>query len=189
MCGFANLTSVLFGQTTRTWQSFRFQSYRWFQEFSTIPLEHTPDPQPTVYEGSLFIWGFGDAWGMLQGYVGVVLEWWIHQLICRKKTPETFPIDTKNSHFIISSIHSWKTYRVSDWHHFWSFSKSLSDQWLFLVPLKGGRWHIILQLAVYTTYIPLIVLAFWFFFSDPYHLLGAPSNCWIFQAAPSFASS
>ena len=29
-------------------------------------------------------------------------------------------------------------------------------QWLFLVPLKGGRWHIIPQLAVYTTYIPLI---------------------------------
>ena len=29
-------------------------------------------------------------------------------------------------------------------------------QWLFLVPVKGGRWHIILQLAVYTTYIPLI---------------------------------
>ncbi len=29
-------------------------------------------------------------------------------------------------------------------------------QWLFLVPLKGGRWHIILQLAVCTTYIPLI---------------------------------
>ena len=31
-----------------------------------------------------------------------------------------------------------------------------SIQWLFLVPLKGGRWHIIPQLAVYTTYIPLI---------------------------------
>ena len=28
--------------------------------------------------------------------------------------------------------------------------------WLFLVPVKGGRWHIIPQLAVYTTYIPLI---------------------------------
>ena len=36
-------------------------------------------------------------------------------------------------------------------------------QWLFLVPLKGGRWHIIPQLAVYTTYIPLI-----------YCLLGGP---------------
>ena len=29
-------------------------------------------------------------------------------------------------------------------------------QWLFLVPVKGGRWHIIPHLAVYTTYIPLI---------------------------------
>ena len=33
---------------------------------------------------------------------------------------------------------------------------SSSFQWLFLVPLKGGRWHIIPGLAVYTTYIPLI---------------------------------
>ena len=32
----------------------------------------------------------------------------------------------------------------------------MSFQWLFLVPLKGGRWHIIPQLAVYTTYIPLM---------------------------------
>ena len=31
-----------------------------------------------------------------------------------------------------------------------------SYQWLFLVPLIGGRWHIIPQLAVYTTYIPPI---------------------------------
>ena len=29
-------------------------------------------------------------------------------------------------------------------------------QWLFLVPLIGGRYHIIPQLAVYTNYIPLI---------------------------------
>ena len=31
--------------------------------------------------------------------------------------------------------------------------KCTSTQWLFLVPIKGGRWHIIPQLAVYTTYI------------------------------------
>ena len=29
-------------------------------------------------------------------------------------------------------------------------------QWLFLVPLKGGRWRRIPQVAVYITYIPLI---------------------------------
>ena len=44
------------------------------EEFSNIPLEHTPDPQPTVYEGIPFIWGFRDSWGMLQGYVGIFLE-------------------------------------------------------------------------------------------------------------------
>ena len=35
------------------------------------------------------------------------------------------------------------------------------SQWLFLVTLKGGMYYIIPELAVYTTYIPLIVLAFW----------------------------
>ena len=30
------------------------------------------------------------------------------------------------------------------------------DQWIFQVPVKGGRYYIITQLAVYTTYIPLI---------------------------------
>ena len=36
----------------------------------------------------------------------------------------------------------------------------IDNQWLFLVPLKGGRWHIIPQLAVYTTYIPLKIMDF-----------------------------
>ena len=31
------------------------------------------------------------------------------------------------------------------------------DQWLFLVPVKGGRWHIIPQLAVYITYTTYIL--------------------------------
>ena len=44
-------------------------------------------------------------------------------------------------------------------------------QWLFLVPLKGGRWHIIQQLAVYTTYIlPSGGLY------ATYHLLGEPET-------------
>ena len=44
-------------------------------------------------------------------------------------------------------------------------------QWLFLVPLKGGRWHIIPQLAVYTTYI----LPFGGLYAT-YHLLGEPET-------------
>ena len=52
----------------------------------------------------------------------------------------------------------------------------LCFQWLFLVPLKGGRWHIIPQLAVYTTYIPLIVLAFWGVICYQAHLLGEPET-------------
>ena len=47
----------------------------------------------------------------------------------------------------------------------------LYNQWLFLVPLKGGRWHIIPQLAVYTTYIlPSGGLY------ATYHLLGEPET-------------
>ncbi len=49
-------------------------------------------------------------------------------------------------------------------------SIGLSSQWLFLVPVKGGRWHKIPQLAVYTTYIPLYMLP------ATYHLLGEPET-------------
>ena len=49
-----------------------------------------------------------------------------------------------------------------------SFSRG---QWLFLVPLKGGRWHTIPQLEVYTTYIlPSGGLY------ATYHLLGEPET-------------
>ena len=44
-------------------------------------------------------------------------------------------------------------------------------QWIFLVPLIGGRWYISPQLAVYTTYIPLIVLAYWVIIYHWSHLL------------------
>ena len=52
-------------------------------------------------------------------------------------------------------------------------------QWLFLVSVTGGiggRWYIIPQLAVYTTYIPLIVLTFWGGYIATYHLLGEPET-------------
>ena len=42
--------------------------------YQQTPVSHTPNPQPTVYERIPFIWGFGDVWGMLQGYVGFPLE-------------------------------------------------------------------------------------------------------------------
>ena len=32
-------------------------------------------PNPTAYEGIPFISGFGDVWGMFQGYVGVLLAY------------------------------------------------------------------------------------------------------------------
>ncbi len=57
-------------------------------------------------------------------------------------------------------------------------------QWLFLVPLKGGRWHIIPQLAVYTTYIlPSGGLY------ATYHLLGEPETTldtgWSYFSTPA----
>ena len=50
-----------------------------------------------------------------------------------------------------------------------------SDQWSFLVPFIGGRYHIIPQL-VYTTYIPLIVLAYWVIIYHRSHLLREPET-------------
>ena len=52
-------------------------------------------------------------------------------------------------------------------------NRTTTFQWLFLVPLKGGRWHIIPQLAVYTTYIPLIYCLLGGLYAT-YHLLGEP---------------
>ncbi len=65
--------------------------------------------------------------------------------------------------------------------------KTPSIQWLFLVPLKGGRWHIIPQLAVYTTYIPLILIAFWevICYLSPFR--GTRNNHWsMFFLTPPF---
>ena len=62
----------------------------------------------------------------------------------------------------------------------------------FLVPLIGGRYHIIPQLAVYTTYIPLIVLAYWVIIYHRSHLLREPETaikqgrcdfCWLQNTA------
>ena len=47
--------------------------------------------------------------------------------------------------------------------HFSAANLTKQRQWLFLVPLKGGRWHIIPQLAVYRLY-------------ATYHLLGEPET-------------
>ena len=65
---------------------------------------------------------------------------------------------------------------------------SMSHQWLFQVPLKGGRWHIILQLAVYTTctyiYIYHLYIAFWgvICYLPPFR--GTRTNHWS-QTGPS----
>ena len=48
-------------------------------------------------------------------------------------------------------------------------------QQLFLVPLIGGRRYIITQLAVYTTYIPLIYCLLGGLYAT-YHLLREPGN-------------
>ncbi len=49
-----------------------------------------------------------------------------------------------------------------------------SNQWLFLVPVKGGRWHIIPQLAVYTLYTTYILPPGGLYAT--YHLLREPES-------------
>ena len=58
---------------------------------------------------------------------------------------------------VTSNVWGWKGHELNhlDGH-----------QWSFLVPLIGGRYHIIPQLAVYTTYIPLICCQTWCFFHN-----------------------
>ena len=47
------------------------------------------------------------------------------------------------------------------------------NQWLFLIPVTGGRWHIIPQLAVYTTYIYILPSGGLY---ATYHLLREPET-------------
>ncbi len=60
----------------------------------------------------------------------------------------------------------------------------LTVEWLFFVPVKGGRWHIIPQLAVYTTYIIYIYIyhlyiAFWGVICYLPPFTGTRNNHWI----------
>ena len=51
-------------------------------------------------------------------------------------------------------------------------------QWLFLVPLIGGRWYIITQLATYTTYIPLLYCQLGDYISPIPPIRGTRNNYW-----------
>ena len=44
------------------------------EDLTHIPLEGTPDVSPTVYEGILSFWGFGEVWCIFPGYVGKIIE-------------------------------------------------------------------------------------------------------------------
>ena len=61
------------GKISGFYGSFWGESLGFKKEFSNIPLEHTPDP-----EARLYLFGipesFEDAWGMVVGYLEVLLE-------------------------------------------------------------------------------------------------------------------
>ena len=65
--------------------------------------------------------------------------------------------------------------------YLWSMLMHRFYPWLFLVPWIGGRWYRITQLAVYTTYIPLIYCLLGGLY-DTYHLLwGTRNNHWFYH--------
>ncbi len=83
--------------------------------------------------------------------------WWLNNLFLGVET-SIKSADPNVGRFWIS---------VFDFKPMFFFFGTRNGQRLFLVPLKGGRWHIIPHLAVYTTYIlPSGGLY------NPYHLLG-----------------
>ena len=57
-------------------------------------------------------------------------------------------------------------------------TKDTMNQWSFLVPLIGGRYHIIPQLAVYTTYIPYYI-AYWVIIYQLPPIKGTRKNYWM----------
>ena len=58
---------IVHSQKTMNWPKI-------FQYTVIYPWNIPQDPLPTVYEGIPFIWGCGDSWGMLHGYVEVLFE-------------------------------------------------------------------------------------------------------------------
>ena len=56
------------------WCKISFENLLTFWGNSIRPLEHTPDPQPLVYEGNPFIFVFWGTWSMFQGSVGIFLD-------------------------------------------------------------------------------------------------------------------
>ena len=77
ICGkFSNLTNIFSDElkppTSKEWW---LEGWNWWSKnFPTNPW-NIPKRPPTnwLWFGIPFIWGFGDSWGMLQGYVGVLL--------------------------------------------------------------------------------------------------------------------
>ena len=68
--------------------------------------------------------------------------------------PPKFPLLLED--FLSGTHHQrWKIWGIlhTVLHPWWSIY-----QWLFMVPVKGGRWHIIPQLAVCTTYIYIYII-------------------------------
>ncbi len=52
-----------------------------FQDLTNRPLEHTPNPQPTVYEGIPFIWGFWGCLGYAPGVCWVSLRFFPPKMV------------------------------------------------------------------------------------------------------------
>ena len=91
-----------------------------------------------------------------------------------------YPVSTgfrvlQNTGDVLSSCSLWQFHldAVDGVVCWWTnlLQKWILIQWRFLVPLIGGRWHIITQLAVYTTYILPIG---WLYAT--YRLLGEPEQ-------------
>ena len=76
--------------------------------------------------------------------------------------------------------------------HFWGpsygFVEADHNQWLFLVPLKGGRWHIIPQKAIYKWYLSGIYCQLGDYMPTRNNrtLMQTVINCWPGQAVVSF---
>ena len=81
-------------------------------------------------------------------YVCMFLVWWGSISNCRGKIVEQFINFTQQgmAKRIITRVTRERElpFRITS-------ACTILYQWLFLVPVKGGRWHIIPQLAVYTT--------------------------------------
>ena len=127
------------------WVIYRFQPLI-FQGVSLPGPPHQKTPEKTKVTNPMGFWLPQPHWNCHPSWSCWPPPSWSQIAQQRRITPPTFHES------------SWLVYRIGSFSWF-----IIIPQWLFLVPLIGGKWYIITGLAIYHLYIAFWVIICWFY--------------------------